>query len=287
MSRQRLWLLIPFCLAGLLLLGCTDESVVLKQQISELEKRLQKQEKDLKEFASKLAMPKDFSADMQRIEDQQERISQVIKTKVEPVNSRLEEFRDWVQEAQKDRDVSAKKLTSLEKSAGELQKKLDSENREGGKLVKDVTANKKYIAGLTKSVEDLTKGLSEVKRELQDNNDKVINAVKKTLPKVKEAAVADMKSQLAPMEQSIAALRSGIENDRKALAAVKAQPLTVSEPGGKDVQILVKRIRDLEEIVSTQKSFMLEMGSKMHEFELQLRGVSEYQEPSRPSVSRR
>ncbi len=286
MSPRRLWPVFPFLLAAILLLGCTDESVVLKQQIAELEKRLQKQEKDLREFATKFAMPKDFSADMQRIEDQQDRISQDIKTKVDPVNSRLEEFRDWVQEAQKERETAAKKLKSLEQLSAELQKKIDSEGKEGGKLVKDVTANKKYIAGLTKSVEDLTKGFSEIKRELQDNNDKVINAVKKTLPKVKEAAVADMKNQLAPLEQNIAGLKAGIENDRKALATMKSQP-PLAESGGKDVQILVKRIRELEEIVSSQKSFLLEMGSKMHEFELQLRGVSEVQEPSRPSASRR
>ena len=41
--------------------------------------------------------------------------------------------------------------------------------------------------------------------------------------------------------------------------------------GGKDVQGLSARIRELEDVVTSQKSFMLEMGSKVHELELQLR----------------
>jgi hypothetical protein len=84
-----------------MLAGCTDDTAELKQKIAELEKKVQQQQKDLSEFTGKLALPKDFSADIQRIEDQQDRISQVLKTKVDPVNTKLEEFASWARKPKK------------------------------------------------------------------------------------------------------------------------------------------------------------------------------------------
>ena len=55
--------------------GCTDESTDLKQKIAEIDKKLQKQEKDLKDFSGKFAAPKEFSADIQRLEDQYARVA--------------------------------------------------------------------------------------------------------------------------------------------------------------------------------------------------------------------
>ena len=106
-------LLIITAIAMLMLAGCTDDTAELKQKIAELEKKVQQQQKDLSEFTGKLALPKDFSADIQRIEDQQDRISQVLKTKVDPVNTKLEEFRDWAQEAQKDREVGRQETQGI------------------------------------------------------------------------------------------------------------------------------------------------------------------------------
>ena len=108
MSPQRGYMLLIIMTTAILLTGCADDTADLKQKIAELEKKVQQQEKDLREFAGKFAQPKDFSADIQRIEDQQDRISQILKTKVDPVNTKLEEFHDWAQEAQKDRDLVSK-----------------------------------------------------------------------------------------------------------------------------------------------------------------------------------
>ena len=94
MSPQRGYMLLIIMTTAILLTGCADDTADLKQKIAELEKKVQQQEKDLREFAGKFAQPKDFSADIQRIEDQQDRISQILKTKVDPVNTKLEEFRE-------------------------------------------------------------------------------------------------------------------------------------------------------------------------------------------------
>jgi chromosome segregation ATPase len=251
-----------------LLAGCVDDTAELKQKIAELEKKVQQQDKDFREFSGKLALPKDFSADIQRIEDQQDRISQVLKTKVDPVNTKLEEFRDWAQEAQKDRDLVGKKLKALEQSVAEAQKRVEADSREVARMNKEWVTGKKAVAGVSKGLEDLSKNLSDVRKEVLENNTQLLTAVKKTLPKVKEAAVAELKGQLAPLEQALTNLKTALEGDRKAIAAMKAQP---QAEGGKDAQGLSARIRELEDVVTTQKSFMLEMGSKVHELELQLR----------------
>jgi chromosome segregation ATPase len=253
---------------AILLAGCADESAELKQKIAELEKKVQQQEKDLGEFAGKFALPKDFSADIQRIEDQQDRISQILKTKVDPVNTKLEEFRDWAQDAQKDREAAGKKLKTVEQSIADLHKRVEAESREVARLSKEVAVGKKNVAGFSKGLEDLSKNLGDVRREVLENNTQLLTAVKKTLPKVKEAAVAELKGQLAPLEQALTNLKASLEGDRKAIAAMKAQ---APAEGGKDVQGLNARIRELEDVVTSQKNFMLEMGSKVHELELQLR----------------
>jgi len=268
MSPQRGFVLLIITAIAMLLFGCADESAELKQKIAELEKKVQQQDKDFKEFSSKFALPKDFSADIQRIEDQQERISQVLKTKVDPVNTKLEEFRDWAQEAQKDRDVVGKKLKAVEQSIAEVQKRLEADSREVGRMSKELAAGKKNMAGISKGLEDLSKNLNDVRKEALETNTQLLSAVKKTLPKVKDAAVAELKGQLAPLEQALTNLKASLEGDRKAIAAMKAQP---SGEGGKDVQGLTTRIRELEDVVTSQKNFMLEMGSKVHELELQLR----------------
>jgi chromosome segregation ATPase len=268
MSPHRGYILLIITAIAILLAGCTEETAELKQKIADLEKKVQQQEKDLREFTGKLALPKDFSADIQRIEDQQDRISQVLKTKVDPVNTKLEEFRDWAQEAQKDRDLVGKRLKALEQSVAEAQKRVEADSREVARMSKEVAAGKKTVGTFSKGLEDLAKNLNDVRKEVLDNNTQLLAAVKKTLPKVKEAAVAELKGQLAPLEQALTNLKTSLEGDRKAIAAMKAQP---PAEGGKEAQGLAARIRELEDVVTSQKSFLLEMGSKVHELELQLR----------------
>ncbi len=285
--RAQCSLLILLILSGALLCtGCVDDSAGLKQKIAELEKKLQKQEKDLRDFSENFAPPKDFSADIQRIEDQQDRISQAIKTKLDPVNSKLEEFRDWAQEAQKDRDVVGKKLKSIDQGLAEIQKRLDADKRDVGQTAKLATLNAKKLRLVAKSLEDISKSFAEVKREVLENNTKLVNAVKKTLPKVKEAAVADLKNRLIPLEQGLTALKAGLEAERKKSGL--PTPSAVAAGSGKEVRAMTKRIRELEEIVGSQKAFLLEMGSKVHELETHLRGGAGASElRSRQGYSRR
>ncbi len=281
MSRQFCWVLLIAMAVTMLLAGCSDETAELKQKIADLEKKIQQQQKDLQEFTGKFSPPKDFSADIQRIEDQQDRITQVLKVKVDPVNAKLEEFRDWAQESQKDRDVVTKKLKALEQSAAELQKRTDVTGKEIARMSRDVAAGKRSVAIFSKNLNELAKNLSDVRREVLDNNTKLLNAVKKTLPRVKEAAVAELKGQMAPFEQALTNLKTGMEGDRKAIAAIKSQP---PPDTGKQVQSLVARIKELEDVVTSQKSYLLEMGAKVHELELQLRRMGSAATP--PALSR-
>lgn len=249
--------------------GCMDDTTELKQKVADIEKRLQKQEKDLKDFAGKLGPQRDFSADLQRIEEQQEQLSQGLKTKVDPMNSKLEELRDWAQDAQKDRDSVSTKMKALEQSVGELKKKFEADSRELAKMQKEFASYRKASGTITKQIDDLTKGVAEVRKELLDNNTKLVNAVKKVLPKVKEAAVAEIKDRLVPLEQGLSNIKTSLEGDRKSLAELKTLP--ASADAGKEIKALNQRIKDLEDVVTAQKSYLLEIGAKLHEFELNLR----------------
>ena len=283
MVPRRIALFATAMLAFTLLAGCAEETADLKQKIADLEKKVQKQEKDLREFTGKFAPPTDFSSDIQRIEDQQDRIAQVIKTKVDPINSKLEEFREWAQDAQKERESVGKKLNGLEHAVVELQKRTDAAGKEIVRENKETAATKKTIAMLSKSLEDLTKGFEQIRKESEDNNNKLLAAVKKILPKIKDAAVAEMKDRLTPLEEGMTVLRTGIETERKNLAALQSQAPAET---GKEVRELNKRIKDLEEVIGSQKSYMLEMGSKLHELEVQIGRLSGTTDFNQPRFSR-
>ena len=283
MIPQRIALFVTAMLAFALLAGCAEETADLKQKIADLEKKIQKQEKEVREFTGKLAPPTDFSSDIQRIEDQQDRIAQVIKTKVDPINSKLEEFREWAQDAQKERESVGKKLKGLEQTVAELQKRTDTAGKEVSRTHKEALATKRTVAMLSKNVEDLTKGFEQIRKESADNNNKLLAAVKKILPKIKDAAVAEMKNRLTPLEEGMTVLRSGIESERKNLAALQRQ---APAEAGKEVRELNKRIKDLEEVIGSQKTYMLEMGSKIHELELQVGRLSGTTDLNQPRFSR-
>ncbi len=244
--------------------ACSDDSTDLKQKMAEIDKKLQKQEKDLREFSGKFAPPKDFSADIQRLEDQGERVSETLKTRLDPMSGRLEEFRDWAQDSQKDRDAVREKLKQLDAAVNDLKKKLEAKNKDLAAANADSAAAKKASATLGKSVEDLSKAVAEVRKELLDSNTKIVNAVKKTLPKVKDAAVAELKEKIQPLEEGLSSIRTGIETEKKDLAGRAG---SVGADAGKLVQGLNTKIRELEDVVSAQKSALLEIGAKLHEIE--------------------
>jgi chromosome segregation ATPase len=251
--------------------GCTEETDSLKQKIATLEKRLAKQEKDFGELAGKIAVPKDFSVDLRRIEDEQERLAQSIDGKLEPVNSKLDEFREWAQEAQRDRTQVAKKMADLEGSYADFRKTNDGLGRELSHLKKEFSSANQKLAANTKSLAELSAGVNKLHKEVLDNNTKLIEAVKKTIPKVKEAAVAETKEGLVSLEKKMAAMKAGLEGDLKSVRdgqTGQSIPSRVGPPpGGREVQALERRLRELEEIVTAQKALLLDMGSKIFALE--------------------
>lgn len=267
--------------ALLLVSGCGEETAELKEKIATIEKKMQKQETDLRDFAGKMGPPRDFSADIQRLEDQQEKMGDALKTRIDPVNSKLEEFREWAQEAQKDREAVAKKLKGLDQSVAELHKevqkelhkKADTDKGEVARIGKELAAQKKSVTTLSQNLDELSKNLAEIRKDVLDNNTKLVNAVKKTLPKVKEAAVAELKDRLAPLETGLSELKTGLKSDRTAVAPPK-QGGTPPEIG-KEMRAMGTRVKELEEIVTAQKAYLLEMGSKVHSLEVQLKQALE------------
>ena len=113
-------------------------------------------------------------------------------------------------------------------------------------------------------MDELTKGLGEVRKEVLDNNSKLINAVKKTLPKVKDAVVAELKDKFQPLEESLATLKSGVESEKKNLTT-KAQAIPAD--ASKEISALIAKTRELEDVVTAQKAALLEIGTKLHELE--------------------
>ncbi|MEW6113719.1 MAG: hypothetical protein AB1664_16420 [Thermodesulfobacteriota bacterium] len=255
----------------LIVSGCTEETEGLKQKIATLEKRLAKQEKEFGELAGKVAAPKDFSVDLRRIEDEQERLGQSIDGKLEPVNSKLDEFREWAQEAQRDRTQVAKKMADLEGSYADFRKTNDGLGRELNHLKKEFLATNQKLSANTKSLAELSAGVNKLHKEVLDNNTKLIEAVKKTIPKVKEAAVAETKEGLVSLEKKMAAMKAGLEGDLKSVRDGRTgQPIPSHvgpPPGGREVQALERRLRELEEIVTAQKALLLDMGSKIFALE--------------------
>lgn len=268
MSLKRSSLVVVIAVCASLVWGCADETAQTKLKIAEIEKRLQKQEKDLKDFSGKFSLPRDFSADIQRIEDQQDKVAQVIKTQVDPVNAKLEEFRDWAQEAQKEREDVKKKLKSVEDTVAELEKRTAEGLGQVNRIGKAYATERKNLASLAKAQSELAKTLEQTRKEIADNNAKIVEAVKKTLPKVKDAAVAELKDRFTPLEKDVASLKTQMENDRKALAGVKPQ---AAQNDGKAIQAIDKRMKEMEEILTSHKTYLLEVGAKVHELELQLR----------------
>lgn len=268
MRPQHSLLLIAAGWCALALAGCADDTAGLRQTVAELGKKVEKQQKDMEELASRFSLPRDFSADIQRIEDQQERIAQTLKTQVEPVNSKLEEFREWAQEAQKERDEVRQKLKSFGQTVADTQKSSESATKQVHRLMRDYAASQKKLKSVSDEIEGVTKAVAEIRKDLLDNNTKLVAAVKKTLPKVRDAAVEQLKEHLGPIEKALSGLQSGVEHDRKAIESLAR---TTKQEDGKDVRAMVGRLKELEEIVASQKAYLLELGSKVHELELRLR----------------
>jgi chromosome segregation ATPase len=248
--------------------GCADDVTDLKQKIAELEKKVSVQQKEIAEMGQRTAQPRDFSADLQRIEDQQEGMTDIIKTKVDPLNLKMEEFREWAQETQAERGKIVDRLKALEHSVSEVVKQIETESRGAVRLTKELEAERKKFGGGLKAVEDLSRTVAQIKKDVAADNERLLEAVKKTLPKVKSAAVAEIQDRLAPLEKNLTMLKSGVDTEKRAVEAAKAQ----GAEGGKEVTVLRKRVAELEDVLASHKSFLLEVGTKLHELEEVMRG---------------
>ena len=89
-----------------------------------------------------------------------------------------------------------------------MHKRVDAESKEFARANKENAAIRKTVATLSKNVEDLTKGFEEVRKESADNNNKLLAAVKKIIPKIKEAAVSEVKDRLTPLEEGMTVLEN-------------------------------------------------------------------------------
>lgn len=271
MRPQPSLLLVSLIVLAATLIGCTDESVELKQKIAELEKKVEKQKKDFGEFVGRAAPPKDFSADIQRIEDQQDRISQILKTQVEPINSRLEEFRDWAQDAQKEREDVRQEIKTLGTSVGVIKKSVLADKKSVERFAKDYASTKKKLKSVRRSLESVSVGLAKVRKEALDNNTKLHAAVKKALPRVRDAAVETFKARMLSMEKQMATIATQVRGDSGAIEALKARKPDAANDGGKVVQQLLRKVNDLEEILASHKSVLLELNTKVHNMGKQYR----------------
>ncbi|MFH0825515.1 MAG: hypothetical protein V2B18_22400, partial [Pseudomonadota bacterium] len=166
---------------------------------------------------------------------------------------------------------------------GELDKKMESSVKKASRSEQDVAEEKKRIKAQTKAVETVQKELTDLRKDVLDHNTKLANAVKKALPKVKIAAVAEIKDMITPLEQKVTALKADVESGHKTLEDIKsrpaggsaptvpAAPATAGEDVGKNIRAIHKRIQELEDILASHKAFLLEVGSKVHDIETSLK----------------
>lgn len=260
---------LTFCLivACFLVSACAEQSDDLRQKVAQLEKQLAEQKQEFADFAGNFAQPKDFSSDIQRIEEQQERVSRFVDEKVGPIDSKLEEFRNWVQEAQKDREAKGQALKELNEKVAALSKQTSTDK--STKRIRSALASlSTKIKANTERLEKLSGDLLTLRKEVLEQNTKIVNAVKKALPKVKNAAVAEMKPMIEPLEKEISSLKTD-GTGRPSPASAQA----VDEALLKNVRAMRTRILELEKILESQKSMMLEMGSKIHELEGEIKRV--------------
>jgi chromosome segregation ATPase len=267
MRSERSLAVLIIVLGVVLTSGCVEETTELKGKISMLEKRLLNQEKKLREFSGKFLPPKDFSPDIQRIADQQDRINQILKTKVDPINSKLEEFRDWAQQTQNEQSKAAGKRRDLIKTLAELHKKIAGHTQEVRKLSKQVAMNTLRSKRNEKAAKNVSTEVKQIRGELVGNDTKLFKLIKKNRIVVRDDVLAKFKALMAPLEKEVADLRTGLQANRTGLTVSTAK---AQDQSARQIKALYNRLRELEEIIAVQKASLLEVGSKIHKLEQKL-----------------
>jgi DNA repair exonuclease SbcCD ATPase subunit len=259
--------------------ACSNNSAKLESKIAMLEKRLEEQDKKIKKVSGQYMPPRDFSSDIQRISDQQDRINEILRNKVDPINERLEEFREWARESQNEQTRNAHLIQQLEdelekyeRSRKALETNIKTIINDIGKLAIQVGKNRKIVEKNSKLAVNLAKEIRNVRTGAGEGRERLLAAVKKTLVKLKNSTEVSLKEKLAPLEQRVVAL------SEKALTEKPSKRQTLSEKQRRELrqetEELLAKIRELENIVADQKASLLEVGSRVHRLETRLRASS-------------
>ncbi len=74
----------------------------------------------------------------------------------------------------------------------------------------------------SKSMVDLAKHVQRFATRSLVNNTKMVDAVKKTLPKLKDSVIAELQGKIGPLETGLTEIKGALETERKALPRLKA-----------------------------------------------------------------
>lgn len=269
---------VGLIIAVLISLGaCAENSADLKRRVAILEKRLSEQSKEIEKVSGEYMAPRDFSPDIQRISDQQDRISEILKNKVDPINDRMEEFREWAREAQNEQTTNANLIQQINerlekhlRAQKALEQNIKTLISDIGKLAVQVGNNRKQIDENSRLSVEMAKEIRKVRERAAQGRQNLLKAVKNTLIKLKDSTETDIMRKLEPIERRVEAL-SNKALDEGAKEAMS--PKERSEMRRKTKELLAK-IRELENIIAGQKASLLEVGSRVHKLETRLRASS-------------
>ncbi len=260
------------------LVSCVNNNAELEDRILALEKRLDEQKQKIREVSGQHMPPRDFGSDIQRISDQQDRINEILRTKVDPINDRLEEFREWAREAQNEQTRNAQLISELSDQIKDRVKAENALNMATKTLINDIKklaiqvgANKKSLEKNSRIAVNMAKEIRKVREVNEKAQENLLTAVKKTLMKLKNTTYADLNKKIAPIEQRVHDLSEKALSETTNIKSVSARTKKESE---EKINSLLAKIRELENIIASQKASLLEVGSRVHELETRLRASS-------------
>ena len=258
--------LIPFALISVIMLtvtGCMDDTTNLQYKIIALEKRLVEQEKAFNEFSTKFNPSNDYGIDIRRIEDQQLQFAEALK-EVGPINSKLEELDSFAQESKKHVGALVKKLDEMGQSIIALEKRSEGALRESGNQTKNLDAINKRASSNAAAIHKLEKRLRILRKDVVKNHDNLVKEINNALKLTRTQAAESIKAAVTPLEKRFQSLSSGSSVGGKNGGKGADQ---AHDDSGKKIRAVAKQLKDLKEIVAAQKTYLLELGHKVHDLE--------------------
>ena len=76
--------------------------------------------------------------------------------------------------------------------------------------------------------------------------------------------MAELKEKLQPLEEGLSSIKTGLESEKK---DITGRATSLGADANRVIQALNSKIRELEDVVASQKSALLEIGAKLHELE--------------------